>query len=146
MAGNFGGRRQLTGDFGQRRIDKLERLKHVDLPVEEQINLRGPAAGDGTDGFQPLHAVDRLLYRTRDRDHHLIDGHHAVVNADHDARKIRGRKNRNRNIECLISSDQRNHNNEKDHGAGVVREPLAPRRHGFLASMIRDLGFIRHLA
>ena len=70
-----------------RRVHILQRLEHVHFPVEEQIDFRRAAAGDGAHRLQAGHAVDRLLNRTRDGDHHLVDGHHAVIHADQDARE-----------------------------------------------------------
>ena len=39
--------------------------------------------------IQPLHGVHGLFDGPRDRHQHLVDGHHAVVHAHHDAREIR---------------------------------------------------------
>jgi hypothetical protein len=75
----------------------------------------------------------------------LIDGHYAVINTDYDAGKIRGRKNRNWNIERLVRAHQRNSYNQKNNRAGIVSEPLPLGRYSLLANMVCDLGFIRHL-
>ena len=37
---------------------------------------------------RPGHGVDRILNRLGDRHLHLLHGHHAVVDADHHARKV----------------------------------------------------------
>ena len=46
----------------------------------------------GPQVIQALHRVDGLFERLGDRDQHLVDGEHAVVDADHDAREIRVRE------------------------------------------------------
>ena len=62
-------------------------VHHVDVPVEEKIDFGRAAAGDGSDLLQSGNAVDGFFDGTRDGDHHLIDGHYAVVHADDDAGK-----------------------------------------------------------
>ena len=41
--------RQRALNARHRRIDQLQRLEHVDVPVEEQIDLGRAAAGDRSD-------------------------------------------------------------------------------------------------
>ena len=88
-----GCRRQLGANAGERRVHQLQRGDHVHVPVEEKIDFSRAAAGDGAHLLQSGHAVDRLFDGTRDGDHHLVDRHHAVVDADDNARKIGGREN-----------------------------------------------------
>src|SRR5262249_49331626 len=59
------------------------------------------------------------------------DRHHAVVHADHDAREIGVRKNRNGNAERQIAADQREANDQEKNRAGdfVKPEGWSFRRH-----------------
>ena len=60
----------------------------------------------------------------RDGDHHLIGGHDAVVDRDQDAGKVGGGKNRDRNREGQIAAQQRQGQNQKDHGLGMAGKPV----------------------
>ncbi len=87
--------------------------------LKKQIDLRRAAAGDGAHVLQPGNAVHRFFQRTRDRDHHLIDGHYAVVDGYQDAREIGFRKNRHRNGEREICAQQRQRQDQEDHRLGM---------------------------
>ena len=76
---------------------QLESLEHVHVPIEEQINLSGTAAGNGLHTLQPRDAVYSLFHRTGNGDHHLVNWHHPVINADDDAGEICFRENGDRN-------------------------------------------------
>ena len=76
------------------------------MPIEEEVHFGRATTGDGADLLQSRHAINRLFDGTRDGDHHLVDRHHPVIDADHDARKIGRGKNRNRNGEGKINSGQ----------------------------------------
>ena len=97
---------------------------HVHVPVEEQIDFRRAAAGDGAHRCKPGNAVDRFFDRTRDGDHHLVDRHHAVIDADDDAREIGRRENRDRNGERQICSSDRQDENQEDSDL-ATRVPVA---------------------
>ncbi len=109
-------RRQRSADFGQGRIHELQRGHHVHMPVEEQVDLGGAAAGNRTHLLQAGYAVDRLLDGPRDGHHHLVDGHHAVVHADDDAGKVGGGKHRDGNGEGHVNAGQRQDHDQKDDG------------------------------
>src|SRR5258708_2143337 len=123
---------KLGRNLGKRRVNQLERLEHVHLPVEEEIDLCRAPAGNGANGLQSLHTMNCLLHRARHRHHHLVNRHDSVVNGDDDARKIRRQKHSNRNRESLVRSNDCDHNDHKDDGCGVMHEP--PARPGAAAS------------
>ena len=85
--------------------------------------------------LQARHAVHRLFDRPRDRDLHLVDGRDAVVDADHDAREIGGRENRDRNGERQIDADRDQREDDEDDGPGEARGPMLLRRLGRGASL-----------
>ena len=86
---NHGGWRKLRLNSGNGCIDVLQGLEHVDVPAEIEVDFRRAAAGHGAYGQQAGNAVDRFFERARNGDHHLIDGHHAVVNANQYPREVR---------------------------------------------------------
>ena len=106
--------RQTALDARDRGVDQLQRLQHVDVPVEEQVDLRGSAAGHRSDVLEPGDGPDRLLDRPRDGDLHLLDRHHAVVDADDDAREIGRRKHGHREAQRFIDADDRQHADQED--------------------------------
>src|SRR5205807_7877737 len=88
-------------------------------------SLRGTAAGDRLHLSQARDTVDGFLQWTRDDHQHLVDGHHSVVNADDNARKIRVREDCHWNGEGQIRADEHEADDQKQNGA---REPLEPGR------------------
>ena len=66
-----------------------QRLDHVDLPVEEDVDLRRTPAGRRADRLDPRDVVHGLLDRAGDRGHHLVGRHHAAVDQDHHPREGR---------------------------------------------------------
>ena len=48
-------------NVGERGVDELQSVEHVDIPVEEEADFGGAAAGDGADGEQAGDAVDRVF-------------------------------------------------------------------------------------
>ena len=98
--------RQLRLQAGDDGVDALQRQNHVAAPVEEKIDLGGTAAGDGLNFLQTWDAVDGFLERARDDHEHLVDGHHAVVDADNHAGKIGVGKNGHRDGEREIGADE----------------------------------------
>ncbi len=77
---------------------------HVHVPVEEQVDLRRAAAGDGLHVVEARHRVDGFLDGPRHGDQHLIDGHDAVLHAEHNAREIGFRENRHGNAERQVDA------------------------------------------
>ncbi len=106
------------------RVHALQRQNHVTVPIEKQIDFGGPPAGDGLNLLQSRHAVDRLLERTRDGDEHLVDGHHAVVNAYDYPRKVSVGKYGHGNRESKIRAGQRHCGNQEENGP---RQRMKPR-------------------
>ena len=51
---------------------------------------------------KPGHGVDRVFNGLGDGDLHLLDRHHAVVDADDDARKVGLRENRDGHLERKV--------------------------------------------
>ena len=96
------------------RVHQLQRGHHVHVPVKEQVDFGGAAAGDRAHLLQPRYAVDGFFDRPRDGDHHLIGRHDAVVNANDDAGKICGRKDRDRDGERQVHSGHRQDEGEED--------------------------------
>ena len=124
VGGDLRGRRQLRLDARQRGVDALQRLEHVHLPREEQIDLGRPAAGDRPHALESLHAVDRFLDRTRDGHLHLIDRRDAVVDADDDAREVDFGKHRDRNRRRQIDADGDQREDDEDDRLAVARGPV----------------------
>src|ERR1035441_1656084 len=67
VGGDHSRLRQRLPDFAECRIDQLERVKHVLVPVEEETDLGCSAAGGGTYGFEPRDGVYRVLDRKSTR-------------------------------------------------------------------------------
>ena len=63
MAFDLRRRRQRGLDARQRGVDQLQRQRHVDAPVEVQIDFRRAAAGDRVHILQARNAIDRFLDR-----------------------------------------------------------------------------------
>src|SRR5207249_517692 len=108
----------------ERRVDALERLEHVDLPREEEIDFRRAAARDRLHPLEALDAVDRFLDRSRDRHHHLVDRRHAVVDAHEHARKIDFRKDRHRNRHGEVDARRDEGQDDEDDRLAVTRGPV----------------------
>ena len=102
-------RRETALNARDGRIDHLQRLQHVDVPVEEEVDLGRAAAADRSDVFKAGHDPNRFLDRPGDRDLHLLDRHHAVLDADDDPRKVRRRENGNGQRQRFVNADRREH-------------------------------------
>src|SRR5262249_34537979 len=122
---NLHGRAEAALEASHGGVDHLERQDHVDAPVEEQVDLGGPAARHRADRPEAGHASDRLFDRPRDRHLHLLDRHDAVVDADDDPRKIRRRKHGDRQRQRLVDADHGENADEEDHRCRMAREPVA---------------------
>src|SRR6185369_5140081 len=125
MSGDCRRGRQIGTYTAEGCIHELQRFHHVDVPVEEKIYFRVAATGDGTDRSNPRDTVNRLLNRSCNGDHHLVDGHHSVIYADDNSRKIGLRKNRNRNLERNVSTRYSDCQRDEDDGLGESRVPIA---------------------
>src|SRR5256885_12983517 len=110
-------------------IHALKRENHVRIPVEEQIDFCGTAAGDGLYGLEARDAIDGFFDGARNRDEHLIDRHHAVVHAYHDAGKIGRRKNGNGHREGMIATNDSEADDQEEYRPGELLEPreIVPR-------------------
>src|SRR5262249_16195970 len=95
------------------------------VPVKEEIDFGGAAAGDGAHGPQTGNAVYSFFDRLGDGDEHLVDGRDAVVDADHNAREIGAWENGNGNRKGQVGASGGKSNREEENG---TREPLEPRR------------------
>ena len=102
--GDLRGRGEGLLNAGDRGIDELESLEHVDIPVEEEADFGGAAAGDGADGDEAGDGVDRVFDGPGDGDFHLLDGHDAVVDTDDDAGEVGLRKNGDGDAEGEINT------------------------------------------
>src|SRR5580700_9495061 len=107
VALDFGGRRQFCLRTREHGIDALQRLVHIHGPVEIEIDFGRSAAGDGLHFLQAGYAVHSFFERAGNGDEHLVDRHDAVIDANHDARKIGGGENGDRNRESQVCADQR---------------------------------------
>ena len=96
LAVDLGGGRQRRLHARQSGVHQLQRAVHVDVPVKEQVDFGGAAAGDGIHMVEARHDVDGFFERLGDRHQHLVDGRDAVVDADDDAREIGVGENRDR--------------------------------------------------
>ena len=132
---DLGRGRQRLLHLGERRIHQLERLVHVHVPIEEQADFGLAAAGNGANGDQPRHGVYRILDGLGDRDLHLLHRHHAVVDADDYARKVRLRKDRDGHLEGEVDASYGENGREEEDGARGSGQPegLWPASGVFLA-------------
>ena len=102
-------------------VHTLQRQHHVTVPIEKQIDFSGSATGNGKNALQARDIIHRFFDWSGDRHQHLVDGHDAVVHADHDAWEIGVRKNGNGNAERQITADQRQADNQKKNRARNAR-------------------------
>src|SRR6185312_2442177 len=123
VAFDGGGGRKLALHLGQGGVDQLQGGDHVDLPVEVEVNLGRAAAGDGGDLLQAGNAVDGFFEGAGDGDHHLVNGHHAVVHADDDTGEVGLREDGDGQGEGEIAADQGEGDDEEDQGAGEGFDP-----------------------
>ena len=117
-------RRQLGLDARNRGVDTLQRLEHVDLPREEQIDFHSAAAGDRPHDLEALHGVDRLFDLARDRHLHLVDRRDAVVDADDDSGEVDFGKNRDRDRRRQIDAGGDEREDDEDDRLAVTRRPV----------------------
>jgi hypothetical protein len=96
------GRRQRRTDLCKAAVHVKLRLDHVDVPVEEDADLRRTAPRRGADRDRTGDVLHRLFDGPRDGRHHLVGRHHAVVHEDDDAREIRLREYRRRHPERRV--------------------------------------------
>ena len=120
-------RRQRALDSRNGGFHLLQRQHHVDAPVEVQIDFRGASAGNRVHLLQPRNAIYRFFDRPRDGHFHLVDGHHAVVHAYDDSRKVRGGKHGDGKGKSLVDSHHGQRENHEDDRFRVAREPVAIR-------------------
>jgi hypothetical protein len=97
--GGLGGLRQGGLELRNAVKDVELALDHVDLPVEEDVDLGAAATGGGAHLDDAGNVLHRLLDGARDGGHHLVGGHDAVVDEDDAAGKLRLGKNRGRHLE-----------------------------------------------
>ncbi len=80
------------------------------------------------DGFalflKSRHAVDSFFQGTRDRDHHLVDRHHAVVHTDQNSGKVRCRKYVDRDGEGEVTAHQAERDDQENDRSSVTLEPV----------------------
>src|SRR4029077_4475027 len=76
---HFCGGRKVCLQTGDNGVHALQGQNHVGVPVKEEIDFGGTAAGYGRDLLKARNAVYRFFDRTGDGDQHLVDGHDAVV-------------------------------------------------------------------
>ena len=117
--------RQGLLDLAESCIHQLQGEDHVGVPVEHEIDFSRSTAGDGADGNQPGHCVDRIFNGLGDGDLHLFDRHDAVVDADDDAGKVSGREDRNGDLKRNVDACHHEHGGEEEDGA---RGPGKPER------------------
>ena len=73
---------------------------------------------------QPRYRVDGFLERLGHGDQHLVDGEDAVIDADHDARKIGIRENRDGNSQSQVDSHRDQRQDDEDDRLAVARGPM----------------------
>ena len=110
-------------DAGDGGVDELEGLEHVDVPVEEEADFGGAAAGGGADGDEAGDAVDGVFDGAGDGDFHLLDGHDAVVDADDDAGEVGLRKDGDGDAEGEVNAGDGEDGGEEENAARPAREP-----------------------
>ncbi len=147
FGGDLSDRRQRRLDSGQRGVHQFQRAVHVHVPGEEQVDLGGAAAGDGPQMIEALHRVDCFFDGPRHLHHHLVDGEDPGIHADHDARKVGAREDRDRNRESKIDPDGHQRQDDEDDRFAMTRRPV--RRFGVggrLAAVLADRSFLAFLA
>ena len=117
---------------GQRASDLREtpdhvelRLDHVDGPVEEDVDLRRPASGRGLHAGRARNVLHGLFDGPRDRRHHLVGRHHAVVHENHDARKIGPGKHRRWQLQRAVDASRAERRAHERGGDGVACRPAS---------------------
>ncbi len=108
-------------NLGQGRVCQLQRAIHVNVPVEEEADFRRASAGVAAHGEQAWDAVDGVLDGLGDRDLHLLNRHHAVVDANDDARKVGIGKDRDGNLKRCVGSGQGENGEKEKYGFGRPR-------------------------
>src|SRR5438477_10637782 len=79
-------RRLHAGNGG---VDTLQRLEHVHIPVEAEVNFGRASAGGGTDFFKSGQAINGFFDGASDHDHHLVDWHHSGFDRQYHSGKVR---------------------------------------------------------
>ncbi len=123
IGGDVRCRRQFLLRLAERCIHQLQRLHHIHVPVEEQAHFGRAAAGCGANGFEAGHGVHRVLNGAGDRHLHLLHRHHAVIDADHDTRKVSLGKNGDGYLEGEIDACQREQAGEEKDGSRGPGQP-----------------------
>ncbi len=123
-----GGRRQITADLREPPQHIQLGLRHVHMPVEEDIDLGRTALGGRTHGERARNVFHRLFDGPRYRRHHFVGGHDAVVHENDDARKIGLRKNRRRHAQRGENSRQTQGRRDERDGQRVLCGEPAQRR------------------
>ena len=106
------GRRQA--DLRKSRLNELQSLRHVNLPVEKKIDVARAARSCRFYPSNARNAVHRLFNRTRHGDEHLVGGNHAVVYDDDDSREVRLRKQSGRQIISRVNAEQTEQHDHHD--------------------------------
>ena len=135
-------------NLGQGCVGQLEGAEHVDAPVEEETDLSGTSTGGAANGDQAGDGVDGVFNWLGDGDLHLFDGHHAVIDADHNAGEIGVGKDGDRDLVGGIDADDGEGDEEEEDGLADALEPEGLSREvrwfgsrgGHLASPASGLG------
>ena len=117
-----GRQRRLNARHGG--VDGLQRLEHVHIPVEKQIDFRGAAAGQRSHVVEPGNRVHSFFDLPGHHHFHLIDRHHSVIDANHDTRKVRRGKYGDRYRERQIGSERNQGHNDEHDRAQVSGRPV----------------------
>ncbi len=120
--GELGRGRQRAADLGKPAQDVEFGLDHVGGPVEEDVDGRRASAGRRADVGRAGDVLHRLFDGPSDRGHHLVGRHHAVVDEDHDARKIGLRKDRRRHYVGGIAAGQTQGRREEENCLPMTKD------------------------
>ncbi len=119
VGGEAGGAGQGLLRAAECGVDELQGAKHIGVPVEEEADLCGAAAGGGAHGGEAGNAVDGVFNGLGDGDLHLLDGHDAVVDADDDAGEVCFRKDGDGGlVEGVDAGDGEGRGEEEDRAEG----------------------------
>ena len=90
-------RRQVGCDLRNPALHQMQRVQDVHVPTEENVDFGGAAAGDRSHGSDAWNQADRLFERPCHCQHLDIDWSDAVIDQNHDPRKVCLGENGNRN-------------------------------------------------
>ena len=122
--------RKRGGELRKPPLHVEERFFHVHRPIKEDIDLGRAPARRRPDGDYARNIIHCLLDGPGDERHHLLSRHHATVNEDDHARKIRLREDRGRHRPPGIGSGEAHEGRQEEDGGGLADDEPGELGHG----------------